>query len=514
LDADAYFIFCDAPVKNAALRLIRSNIACQYVGAVKEYLATDPSVTTKVLTDVTTRSYLSAEAYQQQITQQKKALEAILATNSDDAHALFHLAKIGLGKSDHQVAFDLFRRFVALPEQIDEEWRWYAYFSLARLAETLEHEPQSVINAYLLAYQSRPVRAEASYELARLYRQQGNYALAYIYSSQAYRTPLPVNDTYDLNTTTYNWHIPAEHALISQQLGKHDEVIEASNQALVNGKVAQNMRDSLVNSRQRSVDLVQQQTVKQHGVNKNRRAPVQNHIRLLIPYRNAAQYLKQCIKTIESQDYDHFTATFIDDCSSDGSADLIPVDNPKFELIRNTNRIGALRNRKDFILGCDTDDIVLYLDGDDQLASDNVLSYVNQLYQENDCWLTYGQYISQNGHMGHALPYASHNHLMLAVDRGEMRFPIHPITHRAGLFQRITDFDPELRCFKDDHGEWLFYASDAVLARPMFCLAGFARIHYCNRALYLYTEGHDSSVYMTNNKEQIEACRIITTRLR
>ena len=102
----------------------------------------------------------------------------------------------------------------------------------------------------------------------------------------------------------------------------------------------------------------------------------------------------------------------------------------------------------------------------------------------------------------------------LELENGEMRFPIHPITHRAGLFQHISKFDPEYSCFKDDDGEWLFYASDAVLARPLFYLAGAAKTHYCNRVLYLYTEGHESSVFVSNNKEQIETCRIITNRPR
>jgi glycosyltransferase involved in cell wall biosynthesis len=513
LQADAYFVFSDGITREATIRLIRNQLVCQYVGVVREYLITQEGASIATLQGAITRTYTSANAQKANASRDSIVLQDILNQNAEDSHALFHLAKIKLSESKHHDAYKLFQKLVEVPGQLDPEWRWYAFFSIARLAEVMEYDSQLVVDAYLKAHQCRPVRAEALYELARYHRQKTEYSLAQIYSAQAFNTPLPESDTYDLNTRTYSWHIPAEHALICQQLGRHEEVVKAANRALLDIRVPRNMSDSLIASRQRSVDIVDK--IKRAQVEPaNENGWAVNKIRLLIPFRNAAQYLQRCIKSIETQDYENFTATFIDDCSTDGSAQLIPSNNNKFEVVQNDQRKGALRNRMDFILSCDQDDIVLYLDGDDQLASDNTLSYINELYNQHDCWLSYGQYISQNAHLGHAIPYASQSQLWSSLDTGQMRFPIHPITHRAGLFQRILDFDPELNCFKDDDGEWLFYASDAVLARPLFCLAGFSRIHYCNRALYLYTEGHDTSVFTTNNKEQIETCRIITKRPR
>ena len=167
-----------------------------------------------------------------------------------------------------------------------------------------------------------------------------------------------------------------------------------------------------------------------------------------------------------------------------------------------------------FINRCEPRDIVLYLDGDDQLACDDALSHINQIYNDNDCWLSYGQYLSQNGTFGYAVPYPDKQSLLTELENGSMRFPMHPITHRAALFHRITDFDPDYSCFKDNDGEWLFYASDAVLARPLFYMAGFTNIHYCNRVLYLYTEGHEISESIHNKRDQIETCRLTTLRLR
>jgi hypothetical protein len=95
-----------------------------------------------------------------------------------------------------------------------------------------------------------------------------------------------------------------------------------------------------------------------------------------------------------------------------------------------------------------------------------------------------------------------------------MRFPMHPITHRAGLFQRIQEFDPNYTCFKDNDGNWLEFASDAVLARPLFDLAGYQRIYYFDDALYLYNEGHVNAESIANKREQIQTCRMTTNRVR
>jgi len=515
LSADGYFIKVNMPVQYSQVCLIKSSKNWAYYGAAFETLLAGEATHEK-LAKVSIVSNKSSSLYKQQLLENVQVLTDVLKAQADDSFANFHLAKSLMQQGEYQDALEFFDQYLSLEEHWEDEWRWYALYHRGKLLEQLKVPQEQVVAAYQAAYQYRPVRAEPLYELSRLYREQKNFAMANVFSSSAYETQIPNSETYDLEKAVYEWHIPTEHALSSQHLNKHTVAVDAANRSLKNNTanyLALNMRESLVASRQKSVDVVQAQLAQSKQLGADKRTH-KNRICLVVPFRNAGEFLRKSIDTILTQDYDNFTATFIDDCSDDGCADLVPTDDPRFNLIKNTERVGPLVNRMNFILSCEPDDIVFYLDGDDQLATIDTLSYVNQMYNQRDCWLTYGQYVSQNGTLGYGVPYANQQQLIHDLESGEMRFPMHPITHRAGLFHQIKSFDPEYSCFKEDNGDWLFYASDAVLVRPLFYLAGYQNIHYCNRVLYLYTEGHEISESIDNKKDQIETCRIIGTRLR
>lgn len=501
LEQAVYLVRDEAPIQRAEIRFLKSDSQTHYIGATREVLLTPTGLAPYFLEGITTQTFLSKDDKTALDERDRITLAAELVKHPNDPHVIFNLARIAMNQSQTETALDLFKQFVGLQEQLNPEWSWFAHYNIARLMESQNQDQQQVVNAYLHAYSQRTERAEPLYELARLHRQLGDYAVASIYSTRAFGTPLPLTESLDLNKNLYHWTIPSEHALISQQLNRHGDAVTAINAALLNGQASRKMVDSLRHNRQKSVEVLQQAKTESEYCE-------QNHIRLLIPFRNAKPYLAQCIDSIKTQDYTNFSATFIDDCSDDGSADLVPKDDNRFQLMQNKERLGPLLNRLNFILACEPNDIVFYLDGDDQLAADDVLSYINQVYAQHDCWLSYGQFLSQNANHGNAVPYANQGELTKVIEQGNMRFPIHPITHRAGLMQRIKKFDADFDCYKDDNGEWLFYASDAVLARPLFCLAGIQRVHYCDRVLYLYTEGHENSVFVSNNPEQIEACRI------
>ena len=54
----------------------------------------------------------------------------------------------------------------------------------------------------------------------------------------------------------------------------------------------------------------------------------------------------------------------------------------KIKLIHNDHRCLAMQNHFHAIYSCEDDEIILMLDGDDWLAHNKVLSYINQCYQD------------------------------------------------------------------------------------------------------------------------------------
>lgn len=508
LDLDGYFLRTSELPRRYGLRLVRSAFSWAYFGVTRAFLVTRDASRLDRLADVSIVQYPDGPAgIEAKRERDTLLLDDALHRDPADAHALFHRARLHAAQEQWHDALAHFDRFQACDNQWDDEWSWFALYQRAFCLERLDGAEAEVAQAYLDAFQRRPARAEPLYQLGRYYRERQQLDLAEIYAGKAMGIRMP-DDLFDLDTSIYKWHLPAEYALICYRLERHDATVRAANRALEERAISRNARDSLLSSRRRSLDAIYGPRVVKNEIT------TPNRIRVVVPFRNAKAFLAPCIESIARQHYPNFSATFIDDCSDDGSSDLVPGNDPRFELITNPERVGPLVNRVTFILSCDADDIVVYLDGDDQLASDDALSYINALYNRYDCWLTYGQFITQNGNLGWAQPHATPKDLAETLDTGSMKFPIHPLTHRAGLLHRLKDFDPGLASFKDENGNWLFYASDAVMGRPLFMMAGWDRVIYNDRVVYLYTEGHEISESIHNKSDQLEACRIANSKLK
>lgn len=107
---------------------------------------------------------------------------------------------------------------------------------------------------------------------------------------------------------------------------------------------------------------------------------------------------EQNLESIIQQDYTHYRIIYIDDCSTDNTADVVEQYaqkhnfSDKLTLIRNTHRWGPSRNRYVGVHWCQDNEIVCILDGDDFFAHNNVLKQVNSTYENSNVWVTYSQF--------------------------------------------------------------------------------------------------------------------------
>jgi len=120
---------------------------------------------------------------------------------------------------------------------------------------------------------------------------------------------------------------------------------------------------------------------------------------VIIPSFNNKDWYQKNLDAVFSQEYENYRVIYIDDCSSDGTGDLVAryikergVSNRTI-LIRNKTRKRALANLYHAIHSCDDDEIVLTYDGDDWFANNRVFSLINDVYTGNPAvWITYGQF--------------------------------------------------------------------------------------------------------------------------
>lgn len=119
---------------------------------------------------------------------------------------------------------------------------------------------------------------------------------------------------------------------------------------------------------------------------------------IVIPSYNNSKWYVQNLDSVFSQKYENYRVIYIDDCSNDYTAQLVEQyiaqnkQEHRVTLIRNKKRNGALANHYKAVHMCENHEIIVQLDGDDWFKHENVLKIVNDAYQNNNVWLTYGQY--------------------------------------------------------------------------------------------------------------------------
>jgi len=128
---------------------------------------------------------------------------------------------------------------------------------------------------------------------------------------------------------------------------------------------------------------------------------------IIVASYNNQEWYRYNLNSIFAQTYKNYRVIYIDDCSPDGTGKLVQdyIESRKMAdkvtLIKNESRKGALANHYTAIHMCKNNEIIVCLDGDDWFAHDNVLEYLNNVYQNSSIWLTYSQFCNwPSGELG------------------------------------------------------------------------------------------------------------------
>jgi len=204
-------------------------------------------------------------------------------------------------------------------------------------------------------------------------------------------------------------------------------------------------------------------------------------------YKNQ-KYVKRNLESIFNQTYTHFRVIYLDDKSPDLTVSIAQymIKHKKHpcqvNVIKNRCNVGCMENTYNAVGMCKNNEIVVLLDGDDWFAHNEVLSNLNRYYQDDNVWLTYGQYREwPSGIIGF-------NRVCKASElSGNMRqtpwVTTHLRTFYAGLFKRIKRGDL-MRW-----GKFVDVTSDQAFMLPMLDMA---RQHsfFIPEVLYIYNKAN------------------------
>ena len=233
------------------------------------------------------------------------------------------------------------------------------------------------------------------------------------------------------------------------------------------------------------------------------------HFKIITPAYQVEDYIENALTSVFSQDYDNFEYIITDDCSDDETVDKIKNFIERhdcgeyFSLVENNENVGALHNLYNMIQGLDAsdDDVIITLDGDDWLANDCVLTRLNEIYEKNDCWLTYGSYVQYpNGHDSsfHVSAYPED-----IIKNGDFRNDSawrasHLRTFKYNLAKRLTKED-----LTDEDGTFYEMAWDFALMFPMMEMAR-EKIFFVEDTLYVYNEDNPINDHKIDRQYQID----------
>lgn len=114
--------------------------------------------------------------------------------------------------------------------EMKDGWQQEAYIArleAAKCKERLGHDPMSVVAAYTSAHNHTPTRAEAMYNLARVFRCNGGHEGAYEAAKAAVEIARPLEKSLFLHEAVYTWRAVDEYAVACYNVGKYAECLEA-----------------------------------------------------------------------------------------------------------------------------------------------------------------------------------------------------------------------------------------------------------------------------------------------
>jgi glycosyltransferase involved in cell wall biosynthesis len=234
-------------------------------------------------------------------------------------------------------------------------------------------------------------------------------------------------------------------------------------------------------------------------INKYFKEATPNRFKIITTNKNADKYIGKCIDSVLSQTYKEWEMIIIDDCSSDNSVNIIKSKlNDKIKLIANSKTKNKLQNVVDGIKNiCKNDnDIIVILDGDDWLADNNVLEYLNNIYKNKDIWLTYGQFEPVS---------KKYSKYCRPIDTLTYRLKDTFLTSHLKTFKKIIWNKLDEKDLKDDNNNYL-YTDDVAFMTPMVEIAGNKHIKFIEKVLYIYNDLNVNCA-MYSEGERLEAQR-------
>jgi glycosyltransferase involved in cell wall biosynthesis len=243
--ADTYMVlysFADSPVTWHRATFVKASLPWRYEGVLHEYLECGHPPDRQILEGIRISSHTDGARNVNpttKYTRDAQILEQGLRDEPENKRYVFYLAQSYRDAQNLDKAIENYARRAAMGGW--EEEVYYSLLQVAVLKLRAKHQPASVVDAFLRAYQYRPSRAESLVELAGYYRSTNEWALAELFARVAVSISRPT-DILFVDTSSYDWRALDELAIATYYTKKFEESALLNRRLLSEGKLPKEQR--------------------------------------------------------------------------------------------------------------------------------------------------------------------------------------------------------------------------------------------------------------------------------
>jgi len=236
---------------------LRDGIPWSYRGVVHEYVDCDqPFHRVRIEGNyfIDSRRLGGRNMDPQKYARDRDLLLAEMERDPNDARSAFYLAQSYFDLGDYENSRIWYGRRAEMGG-----WDEEVYYSKLRVAESMarlgEHWPD-VQDAYLRAWEYRPIRAEGLYAIAHRYRATERYQLGHMFAEKAAQIPLPQGDRLFVGGDVHNWRAMDEQAVCASWINKPVEAFQLSRKLIARNDVPDRDRDRIMANRDLQVPVM------------------------------------------------------------------------------------------------------------------------------------------------------------------------------------------------------------------------------------------------------------------
>ncbi|MFE4327945.1 glycosyltransferase [Streptomyces sp. NPDC056831] len=252
LSADSYMLRHLGALEYRIPRLVKGDIPWRYEGATHEFLTTAQQHTVADLPALSIEHFADGGSRGDKFTRDARLLREDLKRNPDNPRTVFYLAQTLRDMGETREAIAAYERRAGMGGWDEEVY--YALLQVGVLKADSGDWPGGM-DALTRAWESRPQRLEACYELTCRLRKMGRYQAANAVAVAGLNHPIP-EDWLFMEPWIYSWGLLFEHSITSYWTGDARGSLASCDRLLALPDLPADYREQTISNRKFAADLV------------------------------------------------------------------------------------------------------------------------------------------------------------------------------------------------------------------------------------------------------------------